>query len=637
MVDYSFYEPESPDITESIPTHISARTSSPLYIAKGVLADVSIAELPFRLLISDQTPYQRETADFRRQQIDTSAEPGEQTLAQWWVRDQESWHRGAGANFYEPGSNEGATKYRYDRSVNVNVWEEGEATLLHRSTRIVEASGGEDATCTPAIVGGINVVFGVVGGTLFRHSGTVQNSYTGTAGTEPVIAGSKVLTGSTAGILVGDTTGSALSALWTSTGAVVRPWWVKSRIIAAKANALYDLTLAGGAIGSATPLYTHPDANFVWTAVAEAPGAILAAGRSSGYGFIYRFTLSEPGAGASPVVGGASQIADFPPGEEVYTIKSYLSTYLAIGTSRGVRVGVIDSDGNVQYGPILIETTKPVRAFGARDRFIYAGIEEDIDGSSGCVRIDLSQSTGDLRFAWAYDAQIHLTGQVSGVAFLGTSERVVLGVLGRGLYLQSATLYETTGYILSGRIRFGTSEPKAFNRAKIRSKIPGTCGVALSTVSADGSVESILRMGGSWNTDEDITLKTVADSGQSYIQVLTTLEASIDGLETPTLESVQLKSTPLPRIQRTIRYPLIIEDVEQDRNGNKIGKTGDAARRLELLEGLEQGRSVITVQDFTNGESFAAQIRKIEFSRDTPPSRNRKNFGGLAMVTVLKL
>jgi hypothetical protein len=375
----------------------------------------------------------------------------------------------------------------------------------------------------------------------------------------------------------------------------------------------------------------------VWTAVAEAPGAILASGYSNGYGFIYRFSLTDPGAGASPVVGGASQIADFPPGEEVHAIKSYLSTYLAIGTTRGVRVGAIDTDGNVQYGPLIVETTQPVRALGARDRFIYAGIEADIDGNSGCARIDLSQSTDDLRYAWAYDAQTGDNGQVQGVAFLGTTGRVALGVNGKGVYLQSATLYEETGYIRSGRIRFGTSEPKAFNRLKVRAAIPGDCGVSISTIDPSGSIESILRLGDSWNTDEDITLKTIADSGQSYAQILLTLDSSDDGLSTPVLESYQVKATPLPRIQRTIQYPLIIEDVEQDRNGNKSGKSGDAARRLELLEGLEQGRSVILVQDFTNGESFSAQIRQISFTRDTPPSRNRKNFGGIAQVVVLKL
>jgi hypothetical protein len=633
----SFLEPVPPDITETIPTLISGRVGSSVYVKKGVLADIAIAELPFRMAISDQTPYQRETADFRRQQIDTSAEPGEQTLAQWWVRDQESWHRGAGINYYEPGSNDGVTKYRYAESVGVDVWTEGQATLLHSSPQLVAASGGQAVSATPARVSGTDVVFAIVGTTLFRHDGTTKTDYTGTAGTEPVIAGSKVLTGSTAGILVGDTTGTSLAALWTSTGAVVKPYWVKSRIIASKGPALYDLTLAGGALGSATPLYTHPDANWTWTGIAEAPEAILASGYSNGYGFIYRFGLTDAGTGLSPTLGGPSQVADFPPGEEVYAIRSYLSTYLAIGTSRGVRIGVLDSNGTLQYGPLIIETTQPVRSFGARDSFIYAGIEADIDGNSGCARIDLGEQLADLRYPWAYDANSQTTGQVTSVAFLGLTGRVALAIPSKGLYLQSATLYEDSGYIKSGRIRFGTSENKAFNRLKIRAAIPDGASILLTTIDAGQNQENIITLGGSWNDESDITLKTIADTPQAYASILLTLSTDETKLETPTLESLQVKATPQPRIQRLIRYPLIIEDVEQDRNGQKTGKTGSASTRLLALEDLEQTNSVVIVQDFTNDETFSAQIRTIAFSRDTPPSRNKKNFGGVCQITLLKL
>lgn len=639
MVDGgSFLETTDPDISESIPTHISGRTSAPIYISKGVIADVAIAELPFRFALSDQNQYVRETADFKRQQIDTSQEPGEQTLAQWWVRDQESWHRGAGINYYEPGSNDGVTKYRYDSSVNIDVWTEGQATLVHKSPQALAATGGQNVYATPAKVGGVDVAFVIVGSTLSRHNGTTKTDYTGTAGSEPVVAGSKVLTGTTAGILAGDTTGSSLAVLWASAGTAVRPWWAKSRIIAAKANILYDLTLAGGTLDGSTPkLYEHPDANWTWTGVTEAPGAILASGYSNGYGFIYRFTLTDGASGASPTMGGASQVADFPPGEEVHSIKSYLSTYLAIGTTRGVRVGVMQTDGGVQYGPLTIQTTSPVRCFGARDRFIYAGIEAGIDGMSGCARIDLSQSTSDLRFAYAYDANAQTTGQVQSVAFLGTTERVVLGVFAKGLYIQSATLYEDTGYILSGRLRYGTTEPKAFSRAKIRAAIPEGTGVSLTTVSELGTREFIIRLGGSFNTDEDLTLKSIADQGQAYAQILLTLDSSDDGLLTPTLNALQVKATPLPRIQRLIKYPLMIMDVEEDRNGSKAGRKGSASLRLAALEGLEQGHAEVLVQDFTRGESFSARIQSIQFVRDTPPSRNRKGFGGIVMVTVLAI
>lgn len=637
----SFLEPVVPDITETIPTHISARTSSPIYVAKGVLADVSIAELPFRFSINDTTTYTRATADFRRQQIDTSSEPGEQTLAQWWVRDQNSWHRGAGINFYEPGSNNGATEFRYDRSIGVDVWTDGQATLLGKMTVLLDGTSSQASFAVGArINGNTDVIFGNLGGQVYRHDGTTQTNYSGVTGaSEPVIAGSLVLVGTATGIASGSTTGSSLTALWTGAASSMHPWWVKSRIIASAGPKLYDLTLAGGALSDSFLLYNHPDPNWTWTGVAEAPGAIVASGYSNGYGYIYRFALTDPGAGLSPTVGGASQIADFPPGEEVYAIKSYLSTYLAIGTAKGVRIGLLDTDASLQYGPLVVETTKPVRCFGARDTFIFAGIEADMDGRSGCARIDLGTPTDDsnLRYAWAYDAMLPGNGQVTSVAFMGLTDRTVLCAFGKGIYLQSSNLFEATGYIRSGRIRYGTAEPKAFNRAKVRALIPGDSTIGLTTIDQQGVLESIISLGGNWNTDEDITLKSIADNPQGYAQVLLTLNATANGLSTPILEDIQLKATPLPRIQRTIVYPLMIEDIEQDRNGNKVGKVDSAAGRLFALEDLEQGRSVIIIQDFTSGESYSGIIQDIQFVRNTPPSRNRKNFGGVAQVTVLKL
>jgi hypothetical protein len=636
MVDaFSFVESEPLDITETIPTHISARTSSPIYVARGAVVDISIGDLPFWYAISDQNPYVRETADFRRQQIDTSKEPGEQTLAQWWVRDQDSWHRGAGIKYYEPGSNEDS-QYRYERSVGVDVWTQGEATLLYGSALSEAATGSQSVFCTGAVVGGTNVYFGVINGTLFRHDGTTRTNYSGSADFTPAIAGSKVLVGGTDRIRSGSTSGSTLSDLWTGAAAPIKPYWVKSRIIASSANLLYDLTLAGGTLPG-TPLYAHPDTNWTWTSVAEAPGAILAAGYSNGYGFIYRFTLEDPGGGGTPTLGAAIQVADFPPGEEVHSIKTYLSTYIAIGTSNGVRIGILDTDGNLQYGPLVVETTKPVRALTARSSYIYASIQEDIDGSSGCARIDLGSAITDLRYAWAYDAQSHTTGIVQGLTFLGNTDRVILGVQGKGTYLQSTTLYEDSGYILSGRIRYGTAEPKSFNRAKIRASIPDNTGITLTTIGADGSQESIVTLGGSWNTDEDITLKTIADVPQSYASLVLRLTSSETKLSTPTLDSLQVKATPVPRIQRVIKLPLRLNDIEEDRRGIKSGKDGMASYRLQALEQFEQDHSVVVIQDYTSGESYSAQIRSVSFVRDTPPSRNAKNFGGLVTVTALRL
>lgn len=644
----SFVESVPPDITETIPTEISARIDAPVYVNSKTKADVAINDMAFRYAISDQTPYQRETADYRRQQIDTSREPGEQSLNQWWVRDQNSWHRGAGINFYEPGLNptntsqysDNITEFRYARSMGVDPWTEGSVTLHHSNSVVASATAGQTAVCTSAVVSGVNVFFGIIAGTLFRHDGTTRTNYTGSTSlaSDPVVTGAQIIAGTTGGIFAGSVTGTTIASLWTSTaGPVVKVWWAKSRIIAAVGNKLYDLSLAGGSIDAATPLYTHPSTTWTWSGVTEAPGAILASGYDSGYGFIYKFALTDVGGGLTPTLGSPIQVADFPPSEEVHSIRSYLSTYLAIGTSRGVRVGTLDSSSNIQYGPLIVETTQPVRALGARDRFVYAGVENDLDGFSGLARIDLSQGVVDLRFAWAYDAQAHVTGQVRSVTFLGVSDRAVFGVTGAGIFLESATLYEPSGYVTSGRIRFGTAEPKTFNLVKIRAAIPADTGISISTIDQFDNSVFLTRLGDSWNTDEDLTLRSLADAGQAYASINLVLDSAAGHTATPTLQALQVKGTPKPQLQRNIRLPLRLEDVEQDRNGMKVGKRGQAIVRLQELEAMEQDHTTVLVQDYTSGESFTAQVRQVQFIRDTPPSRNRTNFGGIVNLTVLKL
>jgi len=82
------------DITEGLPYVLSNPSNSTNYIATGYAYDVAINGLPFFMMIGDEQPYRRVTAQYRKQQIDQSREPGEQTLTGWWLRSQSTFHRG---------------------------------------------------------------------------------------------------------------------------------------------------------------------------------------------------------------------------------------------------------------------------------------------------------------------------------------------------------------------------------------------------------------------------------------------------------------------------------------------------------------------------------------------------------------
>lgn len=629
-----------PDITESLPAELARRiTASAGYVNSGARYDVSIGGLPFLLAVNDQRPYQRQTADFRKQQFDTSKEAGEQSLDQWWTRDQASWHRGAGINFYEPGADDG-TQYRFAESVGVDVWTQGQASLLHKMDLAAATGPGDACYATTARVGGVDCYFTNEAGSVVRRTASTATTYSGatTVATPVAVAGAKILAGTGTTIVSGNASGSTLSNLWTSLPSTATPYWAKSRIIATAGTSIYELTLAGGDIVTDTvdPIYTHPDTGWTWTGVAESPSAILACGYGNGVGAIYRFALEDDASSTVPKLGQPYQVAEFPPGEEVHAIRVYLGQYVAIGTSRGLRIALIDGNGDLQYGPLVVTTTKPVRALNARDSYVYAGVEDGIDGASGVVRVNLAESVdGGLRFAWANDVHVHVTGVVESVAFLGDTDRVVTAVTGQGVYLQSDTTYEDSGYITSGRIRFATTEPKAFRRAKVRAVTSGG-GVALSTLDESGTEAFVFRIGPTYNTNNDVAI-TSPSLPQQYLSVKLTLEAGSSGAATPVLEGVQVKALPQVKRQRLIAYPLLCLDRETDSNGVPTGYHGGAADRLFALEGLEDLQAVVQVEDYTNGESFSAQIERVELTRNTPPSKGRPNFGGYVTVTVRRL
>ena len=122
------------DITEGIPYVLSNPAGATSYSSTGEAYDVAFAGLPFFLAASDDTPYRRVTAQYRKQQIDQTREPGEQTLTGWWLRSQSSFHLGAGIKYFEPLQDE-SLRFQFTESKGVDVWTKGQATLLNTTVR----------------------------------------------------------------------------------------------------------------------------------------------------------------------------------------------------------------------------------------------------------------------------------------------------------------------------------------------------------------------------------------------------------------------------------------------------------------------------------------------------------------------
>jgi len=625
----------TPDVTESLP-HVLGSALESAYPADAGW-DVSFGQLGFRLASSDRAPYQRGPEQVRKQQIDTSDAPGEQSLSSWWVRSQDSWDMGAGLRWFDPGTDESAA-HRYGESFGIDPWTQGELSLLHA---FGPASSPRSATNHVAAfeVAGVPGYVEAFGSTVqwVPSTGTVVTSpLLGDTATQPAAAGDRVWVGHRDGVsyfIPGSGTTQTLSL----TG-FARVWWVKARLFVAVGPTLYEVpATATGAIGTvATKTYTHPSPAWTWTDVTETAAAILASGYSSGDSAIFRMLIENDETG-TPILSDPSQVTRTPNGERITCMSTYLGSSVVLGTNRGIRIGAVSDTGDVQYGPLTVETENEIADVTFRDRFAYLAVTAGLpDGSSGVVRVDLSApvpGTGDPpRFAYAWDVPAPVADAATSVALIG--DRVVLAC-GSRIYEQSPTALVDLGWLETGRIRFATVEPKAFRL--LRCVVDTNGGrVNLTVQTPDGVSHRVVEFSDDYSTQDEVAVSTPGRPVNQYLNVRMELRPS-DGNVSPVLSALSLKAQPAASRIRLYQFPLLVHDVESLRWGRTVGTKGGAYARLRELESLEESGAPVTVQDYRTGESFTGQIDAVDFTASLPPDRHEGNFEGTAVVTVRRL
>jgi hypothetical protein len=611
--------------------------------------DVAVGGLPFFYAIADDRPYIRQTAPFNKQQSDISAEPGEQSLTGWWLRSQSSFHNGTGIKFYDPSAGETVT-HRFADSQNVDVWTKGQVTLLKESTNTVTNS--DTYKIISAVSGSTDVVIAYIPGSTtikdIQSNGTTLTTYATTAsGIVDVVTDGTTLFVANATRIYYQTIGAtgALNDHYSTGYAKVKMGWVKQRLVAGIGTAIYELT---GALGTTTlpaALYTHPNSGWEWTSISEGGSAIYAAGYAGGNGAIYKFTLDATG--LMPTLSSGVIAAQLPSGEYPLKIESYLG-YMLIGTNKGVRVSTIEADGSLAYGPLVIEDNLGATAsrdFAFRDRFVW--VTGAVAGQPGLYRIDLgaeiTTSTESLyrqtlRFAYATDTFLTgVGGYATSVDFIGNSDQIAFTTSGsNGIAIQSTTVLATSGYITTGKIRYGTLEPKNFKRLIARGSF-AVGETLLSSVATNAGGSEIEYDHISYNSGVNPVEVTtsVPQTAQEFLAYKFTLSRDVtDTTAGPTFKGYQAKATIATPRQRMIRFPAYCFDIETDRFNTVIGYEGRAFDRIKLLEEVEQSGDVLTWQDLTTGESLQAVIEEVTFTRMTPPDRRFDGFGGILQITI---
>jgi hypothetical protein len=631
--------PYGDDITEGIPYVLSNPAGSTSYTPTGPAYDVAFAALPFFLAASDEQPYRRVTAQYRKQQIDQTREPGEQTLTGWWVRSQSSFHLGAGIKYFEPIQEE-SLRFQYTESKGIDVWTRGQATLLNDTASFYTGAapaqmiGVNDGTNDCIFVtdgSALKKITSAGASTTITQAGTPSTIYSLTTnGTSYYfINGTHVHKGS-----VGATPADAEIYNATVTRATIR--YVKQRLIAAIGPAIYELDATrSSSTGLPTALFTHPNANWVWSSISEGPQAIYISGYdpngTSSSVFKISLDATNPNALGFPTLETPTVIIDMPSGERINDFDVYLGTYAILATNLGFRVGVSDATGDIQYGPLLFRDAA-CTAIAFKDSYAY--IATLVDGEAGLVRTDLSTTViaNALYFPWAWDlVAAGTSATASQVAFFGNSDRVAFST-GNNVWAESTTTLVPSGYLRTGYIRYNTLETKIYKLLQARVDTTNG-GITIQSIDSTDTEYAI----GIFSQGESVPEINVnyPTTAQEYLGFKFTMTRSTsNAAKGPLFTGYQLKSLPAVPRQRLIQYPVFCYDHESDKFSNEVGYEGSAYARMSQLEQVENVGDTIRVQDFRTGESYLGIIEEMDFINKTPEDKRFSGFGGTLLVTI---
>jgi hypothetical protein len=430
---------------------------------------------------------------------------------------------------------------------------------------------------------------------------------------------------------VGFTTpgGSAITVA-TCTG-TARVWWVKSRLLVAVGRYIYwvDHTVSGQVLETDGIEVADGGEGWEWVDIADSPDAILMAGGDGTNSYVYAVSVTT-GEDDLPVFTSATEVARLPYGERIRCMGTYLGTYVALGTSLGVRIGLTGEQGRVQYGPIL-KNLSGVSDVSFYDSFAYFAVTGGhADGSSGLWRVDLStQITDTGRNPYAADIYAPSNEAVTSVAFMGGSGRPVFAV-GQSVYLESA-LYLAGGWFTNGKVRFRTTANKDFQHLRVSGILRGGTFDHRAIVPGSSDEHRIAVQ----TAATGLPLANLDVSGGplfEWMQIKTYVTGST--LETPEVQSWSLAAIPQPERSRMIRYPLQVWDDETAHLGERVGYEGFAFDRITEVEAVEDAGIPVLIEDARTGESYVASIETAQFTGVANADKAKDNFGGWLDVTV---
>jgi len=536
-----------------------------------------------------------------RDSVDQSTSPGEAAINPQglWRRGETSWHYGAGQKYADTAEGQ---DYRFYSSKGVNPWTKGQATLLNAVKESLNSSN------TNLLLAATDTrVYVLDGATLKYTTDPFASSPTWTSATGlPAATPRDMATDGTNIYLTyaGLTSGFGL---WKYTAA-------DAASNVAYGHELYyvdyvkgNLMVGGDSSGGyATDLYynpagniggddyAHPIATWNWISFAAGQSAIYAAGYAGTRGAIYKITITSAGVLDQPVVA-----LELPSGEIPLVIYGYLGVIL-IGTNKGVRYAVADSNSNLTAGS-LIPTSGNVVSFTADEKYVWFNWSNYDGTSTGLGRLDLSTFIATNTPAHATDLMHTSTANVLACATFNNKR--VFSISGDGVYVEDSDNLVASGEIVSGTYRWGIPDRKFVAKFDLRTT------PLYGTITPSVSLDS----GNYTEMSPHITAlatESVATGPQSkFIEATFKLTLARGSATTgPTLTRWMARAYASPARSQVFRVPILMHHRLHVRDTDYYF---DVEAELRSLRDLVTNPRVVNYQE--NTETFSVVLEDLEF------------------------
>lgn len=622
-----------PSLPGPIPYSLSL-TGIPEAEGIGVVWDIGLNGVGYLMSTLDQeSPFEYRAytvgaIPIQKTALDTSDEPGEQSLEGWWARGQHSWHEGAGQKILD---SEFSTRFGFWESKGINIWEDGEISLLKDVLTFDSGSGASYQLLTDG-----GYIFWAEGATINRGA-DIDTPATSTI--SPALGNVQDLASDGKYLYACFAPGGAYGirresfTTWTSFTKVnnLSPdimEFCKGRLICGVDNALHEVVDFTSLTDGATAFYTHLYDDWTWTGFTEAGPAIYYAGYAQDRSQLLASHLDTSDLAAGLTIAVPRVVWEAPDGETIHSIKSYLGRFIMIGTSRGVRrASVATAEGDVEVSPLIVETDYPVYDFTFWQDYCWFGWSKFDSTSSGVGRIHL----GTL--AYASDLMATAQGDVTSIIDFGG--RILFAVDTSGIdyvFAEEEDDLVSTGWLDTGEARFGTFENKKVRYWDSRSSGSGTLGLWINNDGV-GFVEIFDNMA-TGQIEE-----AVDQSGTRFKFKLYLNRDSVDATAGPTVTEWRVRGEPLADGRFRHFVPIMLYDKMKTLNGRPFGYPGYHLEKLEELMDLYRESSVVKFQPPGSNlpqsrGPFYVQVEDLQFKSYTPPSGNFSGVGGICLVVL---